>query len=63
VIEGLQGIGKHRAHIAYVNFLDDCTVSESSLLLCSFLGQDMALVGMLALDLTGTGNLEPLLST
>ena len=58
---GLERIRKHRANVAFVNFLDDGTMAQPSLLLCFLLRQDMTLVGALALDLTASGYLEALL--
>ncbi len=62
-MSGLQRIGKHRSHIPFVSFVDDGTVSQPSFLLCSFLSQDMALVRMLAFDLSASGHLKAFLGS
>jgi hypothetical protein len=57
----LNQIGKHRPDIILVHFFDERLMGQSPFLFGSFFGQDMALVRLFALDLTGTGNFKPLL--
>jgi len=54
-------IRKHGPDIILVYFLDDGLMGQPPLLFGSFFRQDVALVRLLALDLTRTGNFETLL--
>jgi hypothetical protein len=57
----LYQIGKHGPDIVLVHFLDERLMGQSPFLFGTFFCQDMALVGLLALDLTGSGNFKTLL--
>ena len=55
----LDTVRKHQLDVALVSLVYNRLPTKSSLLLCFFLCQDVILEGALALDLTGTGHLEP----
>jgi hypothetical protein len=57
----LDTVGEHQFDIPLISLVYNGLMAESSLLLCFLLCQDVVLESVFALDLTGTGDLEPLL--
>jgi hypothetical protein len=59
----LDPVWEHQLDILFVGFVNNCLRTQSSFLLCFFLGQDVILVSSLTLDLSRTCHLEALLRT
>jgi hypothetical protein len=59
----LDPVREHQLDIFFVGFIHNSLRTQSSFLFCFLLGQDVILVGTLALDLTGTSHFEALLRT